>query len=250
MEKIFRARNLRLSFESVQDSEEKIYYKVEPVIIKNFLDKIPQDTLTAFEYSILMRNGEEILDSVNFHVDLTKNITPLYNELPKSSLKILSDIPKIFDENFRNYTVGLRIKNSEMASRTFYFYSTVWKGTRFGMKGISEKNRLNDYLMRFIDYFKVTKPLSKIILKKYFSAIFKLKGVSISVGKSGYDNLKIYARTNHVALSEIILFLKESSLIANERILCECEEKFGDIALTSLRIKNGEVMGFNLYFLK
>ena len=250
MERIFRSRNFRLNFEAVQDLEEKIYYEIEPTVIKEFFNEIPQDILTAFEYSVLMRGGEEIFDSVNFHVDLTKNITPLYHELPKSALKILSDIPKIFDKNFLNYIVGLRINNSEITGRSFYFYSTIWKGTRFGMKGISEKNLLENYLMRFIDYFKVTNPLSKIILEKYFSSIVKLKGVSVSVSNSSCDNLKIYARINCVALNEMILFLKESSLIANEKILCELEEKFGDIALTSLRIKSSEVKGLNLYFLK
>ena len=209
---------------------------------KNFLDNIPQDILTTFEYSMQTSDGSEILDSINFHVDLLKDIAPLYRNVPESSLKILRDLPKIFDENF--------IKNSKIIGRSFYFYSTAWKGTRFGMNGVTEKNRLEDYLMRFADYFKVTEPTSKIILEKYFSAIRKLKGVSVSVCGDGCDDLKIYARIDSVALDELFLLLKNLSLIADEKFHRELETKFGAAVLTALRIKNGDVTGINLYFLK
>lgn len=250
MKRIFHSRGFRLSFGAPQDLNEKIYYKANWSMIKNFLDDIPQDILTAFEYSVRASNGEEILESVNFHVDLLKDIAPLYREIPESSLKILRDLPKIFDENFRNYTVGLRINNSKIIGRSFYFYSTIWKGARFGMNGVTEKKSLEGYLPRFADYFKVTDSPSKIILEKYFGAIRKLKGVSVSVCGDADDDLKIYARTDSVALNELFLLLKNLSLIADEKFHRELEEKFGAVVLTALRIKNDDVTGINLYFLK
>ena len=250
MNKIFRSRGFRLNFVPNFEIEEKIYFSTDSKLIELLNVDIPQDILTLFEYSVKTGSEDDTIDSLNFHVDLTRDTSKIYLDVPNNVLNILNSVPDIFDETFLNYTLGYRIKNSVNVGRTFYFYPTVWKGNRYGIKGVVDKQEIEKFLKRFLNYFQIKDNISLILIEKFFNLIYKFKGFSITVDNFNVRNLKIYARLNEENYFDLFTFMRNLGLIDDEQILISMKEKYGCSVLVALRLISNSVSGLNLYFLQ
>ena len=242
----FRSRGFRLNFKEPTRIQQKIYYEADSEILKLIKKPIPKHILNIFEYSVVSSNE---IDSLNFHVDLTLDISSLYLDISDDVLCLFSAIPNIFDKSFLNYTVGYRFRNLNLIGQSFYFYPTIWKKNKFGIKGITDKHLINGYLKRFIDYFDITDKRSEMLIRKYFSLICKFKGVSITIDNDSCENLKLYAKLASNDFEQLIAFMINHGFLQDYEILKTLQGEYGEVVLFALRVEDKEVSSFNIYFL-
>ena len=240
MEKVFRSRGIRLlrNQDGSTQEQQKIYYEPNGCWIEhkqlNFW--MEEDLLSLFEYSEV--NGR--VDTYNFHVHLeNEQYNKIYSGLDEKILAVLDEIPSVFDASFRNYTVGYQIANGEIARSAYYYYPTIWKETRYGIKGIEDTAIISDEISRFANYV-VSDQQSKDEIEDFGRIIYKLKGISIHFREDlcGY---KLYGRCNK---SKLQAFLADRMKVNLESY------DYGDVVLVAQRIQFGCVAGYNLYFMK
>ena len=244
MKKEFRSRGIRLMKNidynipsNIPNS--KIYYnsnsvKLDNIMLQNYVNK---GVLEYFEYSEL-ENGE--IDTFNFHNNLENICSDLYKDLSENELRIINEIPLVFDKTFRNYTIGYRLRNKEIVSSNFYFYPTIWKETRFGIKGIVDKNKIKEHMNSFVNKLNIQDIDTKLEITEFFSKMIKFKGISISFSSNREIEYKIYARIN---TNEIQKFFEDKVAINIDKY-----KQYGEVALISQRIKNNQILGYNIYY--
>ncbi|MGL5712730.1 MAG: hypothetical protein ACRCXT_10385 [Paraclostridium sp.] len=244
MKKEFRSRGIRLMKNidynipsNIPNS--KIYYnsnsvKLDNIMLQNYVNK---GVLEYFEYSEL-ENGE--IDTFNFHNNLENICSDLYRDLSENELRIINEIPFVFDKTFRNYTIGYRLRNKEIVSSNFYFYPTIWKETRFGIKGIVDKNKIKEHMNSFVNKLDIQDIDTKLEITEFFSKMIKFKGISISFSSNREIEYKIYARIN---TNEIQEFFEDKVAINIDKY-----KQYGEVALISQRIKNNQILGYNIYY--
>lgn len=240
MEKVFRSRGIRLlrNQDGSTHEQQKIYYEPNSYRIENrqLHSWMGENLLSLFEYSEV----NDLVDTYNFHVKLeNEQHKKIYSGLNIQSLTMLETIPSIFDESFRNYTVGYQIENGEIARSAYYYYPTILKEKRYGIKGIEDIATISNEISRFAEHVADNQQ-SKDEIKDYGSIMYKLKGVSIHFREDlcGY---KLYGRCNKKELQELLA----------DRMKVNLEDYcYGDVALVAQRIQLGQVAGYNLYFLK
>lgn len=240
IEKVFRSRGIRLlrNQDSSIQEQQKVYYEPNGCLVghKQIRLWMKEDVLSLFEYSEV--NG--MVDTYNFHVHLeNEQYSKIYSDLDEQNFAALAVIPSVFDASFRNYTVGYQIENGEIVRSSYYYYPTIWKEKRYGIKGIDDKKIILDEISRFADYI-VAEPQSKDEIEDFGRTMCKLKGISLhfSENLSGY---KLYGRCNK---SELQAFLAERMKVNIESY------GYGDVVLMAQRIQLGRVVGYNLYFMK
>lgn len=241
MHKIFRSRGIRLFKNSNLISQQtKIYYEAEKFDFDNsFVCKLVNSgIIDCFEYSCL--DNDEI-DAYNFHVNLQTDYSQLYMPLSSYQVEIINSIPKIFDVNFKNYTIGYRFEKNEITGNSYYFYPTVIRDERYRINGVTDREIIISEVNNFAKKVAVNKDVFDEI-NTYGSILTKLKGVSIHIqnDRVGY---KLYGR---IRFEELKVFFKKY-------LNFEIDEYFGvygEIILVAQRIEDGQVQGYNIYFLK
>ena len=240
MEKTFRSRGIRFlrNQDGMIQQQQKIYYEPIGCKIDNWQLNawMEEKALSLFEYSEV----DGIVDTYNFHVSLEKKLhKKIYFGLDKKSLAMLDAIPTIFDESFRNYTVGYQVRNGEISRSAYYYYPTIWKEVRYGIQGIENRTKISDETSRFADYV-VVEQQSKDEIREFCSIMYKLKGISVHFQEALYG-YKLYGRCNTLELKD---FLYDRMKVKLENY------KYGAAVLVAQRIQFGHVVGYNLYFIE
>lgn len=241
MGKIFKSRGIRLLKNGNTISKQtKIYYEAEMFNFDNpfVRELINNGIIDCFEYSCL-DDGE--IDAYNYHVNLQTDYSQLYKPLSSYQVEIINSIPRVFDDSFNNYTIGYRFKGQEIIGNSYYFYPTVIRDERYRIKGVTDRETIISEVKNFAQKVSVNKnDFDEII--RYGSIITKLKGVSVHIqnNRVGY---KLYAR---IRLEDLKVFIKKYIKIE----LDEYFDLYGEIVLVAQRIEDGNVQGYNIYFLK
>lgn len=240
MEKVFRSRGIRLlrNQDGSTQEQQKIYYEPNGCGIDNgqINSWMEEKVLSLFEYSEV---GNRI-DTYNFHVRLESNQHKnIYSVLDEQSCVLLDMIPSVFDDSFQNYTVGYQVEKGEISRSAYYYYPTIWKETRYGIKGIEDTEIILGEISQFADYVAADQQEKNEIID-FGRSMCKLKGISVHFSEtlSGY---KLYGRCNKLELQTLLLDRMNVNL---ERY------KYGDVVLVAQRIQHGHVTGYNLYFME
>lgn len=242
MERKLRSRGIRIICKNDSITcTEKIYY--EPDITcehrnKYLADLQDKGLLSLFEYSIV--DGQ--LDTYNFHVSLSKHdYQEIYAGESVAVLAVFDDIRNCFGDCMRNYTVGYRIKDSKIEKKSYYYYPTIWKGTRYGIKGITDSRVINDDMEKFAKLVASRHKESQGKIISFANLLYKFKGISIhpAIDNLGY---KIYGCIEKNILKKYLLENYDYNLDQNLQ--------YGECVLTALRVLSGQVQGINIYFLK
>lgn len=240
MEKVFRSRGIRLlrNQDGSTQEQQKIYYEPNGSRIDNrqLYSWMEENALSLFEYSEVANK----IDTYNFHVrlenDQHKNI---YSGLDEQSRVLLDVIPSVFDESFRNYTVGYQVKNGEISRSAYYYYPTIWKETRYGIQGIEDTAIISREISRFADYVTADQQ-AKDEIEDFGRIMCKLKGISVHFRET-LNGYKLYGRCNKFELQALLA----------DRMKVDLENyKYGDVVLVAQRIQLGHVTGYNLYFME
>lgn len=241
MEKVIRSRGLRIFLQEGKYSvQEKIYYEpdrncqVNNIAINELMN---DGIISLFEYSMVNKK----IDTYNFHVNLTnENYIKLYENLPREVMGEFNKIRQNFGESFRNYTVGYRLNETGVINRCYYFYPTIWKEDRYGIKGVTNHEKIIYNLVGFSD--KIIKGDEKIRkeIYEFASILYKFKGVSIHVSEQ-INGYKLYGRVKAEQLKKYISEKSGYDISKNSQ--------YGDAVLVALRIKENAVAGYNIYYL-
>lgn len=242
MERQLRSRGFRIYFADKKITcKEKVYYEPDITCVYNNVNiRMLEDLgiLNLFEYSMI----EDQIDGINFHVDLTKNTyKTLYKDLPITIIKKFDAIASCMGDCMKNYTIGYRLKEDAIEQQVFYFYPTVWKETRYGIKGITDRRTICNGLNSFIE--RAVNPLlnNDDKVKAFIDNIYKFKGISVhlSNNKIGY---KIYGRILYENLKKYLFTYFDYDI--------DLLSKYGDCVLTAIRLADQRVEGINIYFLR
>ena len=243
MTPIFRSRGIRIikDKENCFTEQMKIYYEPENELKENRIIQrwLSAGILSLFEYSMVEEN---VIDTYNFHVNLMDGV---YREIYDGMLterekKLLDMIPVLFDESFRNYTVGYRIAGQEIAGQSYYFYPTVLGETRYKIRGIVDDERIYQEIQRFSEYVPKGRLECENEIKAFGRLMYKLKGISIHIAENnvGY---KLYGRIRYELLKKYLMEIMGYKLERNKH--------YGDVVLVAQRIQRERVTGYNIYYL-
>lgn len=217
---------------------QKCYYDAGDSLYPAYLQQyIADGLLHPFEYSL---NQFGVLDSINFHVETERDLSPLYEGISEEPRRIIGAIPRIFSQNFRLYTIGYRMLGEDIIGKTFYFYPTIRKENRVGIKGIEDSGLIGNFCDRFLQFLQMPSESWEEI-EHYVKLVAKFKGVSLTVLRNGAVDYKFYGR---IPSSKIYQYLQNylySDITQYQR--------FGDVILTAVRFNERAVMGYNLYYL-
>lgn len=241
MEPVFRSRGIRLLFDGGKISlQEKVYYepnencKIENKEVNGLMSR---GLISLFEYSTV--DGE--VDTYNFHVNLAdNNFAEIFTGLPEKIAAEFTGIRDCFGSSFRNYTLGYRLDGPEIASRSYYFYPTVWRGTRYGIKGITHRETTLHNVAKFSERIAQGNEKLKAEISDFASTLYKFKGISIHVSEQ-VDGYKLYGRTKEAEFRQLLL--------ENCGYDIDIAPRRGDVALVALRIGKNAVKGYNIYYL-
>lgn len=245
MSKEFRSRSIRLMKDpvvaaSANFSNSKIYYDAESSLLTNSELKqyVNKGILDYFEYS---EDEYGKIDAFNFHNNLEVICDDLYQNLLENQLKLIKEIPNIFDKSFLNYTIGYRVVNEKILGRNYYFYPTIKKEKGFGIKGITDSMIIKEYINKFISNLGFRNAETGLEIRSFASLMYKFKGISIAFSENNPVEYKVYGR---ISTHDIYEYLRDKILF--DFNLCE---KYGDVVLVAQRINNDHVVGYNIYYL-
>lgn len=238
MEKKLRSRGIRIKKnEDISYVESKIYYEPENILLTNkkICDWESRHILQVFEYSEVNNR----VDTFNFHVNLLQDYKCLYDGLTENEKDVLHRIPQIFDERFRNYTVGYRLQNDAIVGQSYYFYPTFLKDHRYGIKGITDATTIANQVKEFAMAVSGGDPCENEIIEFGF-LLKKLKGVSFHISDKKHS-YKLYGRMDFEVL--------RTYLLKNIGYDLHNLDNYGEVALVAQRIEHGCVTGYNVYYL-
>lgn len=244
MKKEFRSRGIRLlknvDYVNHNIPNSKVYYNADIALLDNprLQYYVNKNMLKYFEYSVL-ETGE--IDNFNFHTDVTNIPNDIYINLSETQLEHIKKIPLVFDKNFLNYTVGYRVRDEKIVIYNYYFYPTIKKGSRIGLKGVTDRDKMQKYMDNFINFLNITDSDVKDEIKAFFSLTYKFKGLILTFNENNLVEYKIYGR---IETEKIYKFL-ENKIIVDTNIY----RKYGEVTLVGQRIRNNQVVGYNLYYL-
>lgn len=200
----------------------KTYYNADMSLLNNpkLQSYVNEGILKYFEYSVL-ETGE--IDNFNFHTDTSDIPDSIYKNLSELLLNHLKKIPFVFDENFLNYTVGYRVRDEKIVIYNYYFYPTVRKGNRMGIRGVTDRYKIQKYTDNFIDFLNITDPDAKAEIKEFFSLTSKFKGLILTFNENSLVEYKIYGR---IDTEKIYKFL-EDKIIVDTNVY----RKYGEVTI-------------------
>lgn len=231
MRKEFRSRGIRFDIKGELVSEKEYF---EPDI--NYLSQYAnlKDCFArwdCFEYA--MKVGMESVDSVNFHTDMT---THNPSDLILQNVFSIEKIREIFDDSFKAYTIGMRLAGDEITGQSIYYYPSIWKTNRYGIKGITHPLVIKAECSRLLKCLDIDD--RRYIT--YMNMVTKLKGFSVTENQYGKVSYKLYAYVEDDKLCD---------LFENKDSVDKCLREYGKTKLTSMRIMDSKVTGINLYFI-
>ncbi len=235
---VFRSRGLRIYTDKFS-LQEKIYYEpdVRCQLHNKYITNLKsRGLLSLFEYSTV----DDRIDTYNFHVNLTNpEFTQIYDGLVQNVVAEFNRVREHFGPSFQNYTVGYRLDGPQIVKQSFYFYPTVWKGLRYGIKGVTDRKKIVHDVTEFSNRITSGNKQTQKDISEFASMLYKFKGISIHVldDVTGY---KLYGRAENVVLRKYIMDRTGYDIFENVR--------HGDIVLVALRINNGLIKGYNIYF--
>lgn len=234
MKRVFRSRGIRVNKEENGKFQGKIYYEAEDELLLMYPEIKKFSTegiLEFFEYS---ETEQGIIDTLNFHNNLHVPNTVLYELLNPIQRGVLQEIPEVFGREFRNYTTGYRVNGTAIVGFSFYFYPTIWKETRFGIRGITEPERIQSEIQRFCARFlKAAYPDTISEIMEFAGLMDKFKGVSVSFKGKEELEFKLYGKMTKSA-----------------QRLCAGSSEYGECVLMAQRIRGSSVVGYNVYYLQ
>lgn len=240
MQRVFRSRGIRLiKSEDGVCCREKVYYEPDGAyMIKNSsVNRLQSDgIISLFEYAI----ADGTIDSFNYHVNLNNDYSRIYQGLPNYIFDEVTELDSYLGNPFKNYTIGYKFCNAEIRGRSFYFYPTVWKENRYGIKGITDTDIITKKVDSFYEYIGLNKELYGDEMKDFIESICKLKGVSIAYEMNKKD-YKIYCRMNMERLKKLLKKHMGYDLIDHD--------EYGPVVLVAQRIYDSAIVGYNLYYL-
>lgn len=232
MRKVFRSRGIRFDVNGKFVSEKR-YFEPDIYHLSQY-DNLKDCFLRwdCFEYAVKV--GTESVDSVNFHTDMT---THNPSDLILQDVFSIEKIRKIFDDSFKAYTIGMRLAGNEIIGQSIYYYPSILKTNRYGIKGITNPLVINVECSRLLKYLDIDD--ERYI--KYVNMITKLKGFSVTKNQYRKVSYKLYAYVEDDKLFD---------LFENKNAVEKCFREYGKTKLTSMRIMDGKVTGINLYFIE
>lgn len=245
MQKEFRSRGIRLmkNIDYINNDipNSKTYYNADISLLDNpeLQSYVNNGTLKYFEYSLL-ETGE--IDNFNFHTDTSNIPDVIYKNLSEAQLKHLNKIPLVFDENFLNYTVGYRVRDKKIVIYNYYFYPTIKKEDRIGIKGVTDRAKIQKYTDSFIEFLNITDPETIDEIRAFFSLTYKFKGLILTFNENDLVEYKIYGR---IETEKIYKFIEDKISVDTNTY-----REYGEVILVGQRIRNTKVVGYNLYYLK
>ena len=218
---------------------EKIYYDpdFQCHIPKEAMELEKKNILKLFEYS---KKDNEI-DSINFHVNLCNISYPsIYKNLSPRLMDIVYKLSDLFNGTLKNYTVGYRIKGKDIVGKSLYFYPTIWKKTRYGIKGVTNKELIKAELSDFSEFIGISNSDDFRKIYTFIDRIYKFKGISIDLDYKSFG-YKIYGRLEADDFNDLIgeSLYKDSVLLKREK----------PPILVAQRIKENKITGYNVYYL-
>mgnify|MGYP003299871447 CR=1 FL=1 len=206
----------------------KIYYEPNDEVISLNSEVLElADRFECLEYAI----ADGKIDSINYHLD-GKQLDDIIAEF-KSNLA--NDIQYVFDASFVPYTLGYRFNGG----KSVYYYPTVWKEKRFGIRGITDCSVIKKYIKRFLLYISASKEC-KDTIKEQLPYVTKFKGVCIT-NFENKNSYKLYYRMNMQGIRDVF-----GTTYDIEKY---CDE-YGEVVLISVGIMDGDIVSYNFYFLR
>lgn len=228
LNKPFRSRGIKVNFCCPYEFKMKEYYEPEnnTYELNNEISELSK-RFECFEYSLNDGN----IDSVNFHTrcqDISDIINPFNSEL-------IENIADIFDETYRPYTLGYRLNGG----KSIYYYPTIWKGDRYGIRGITDIDLIESQICRFLDFIQAAE-VTRDFIRQLINGIIKFKGICVT-NYCGENTYKLYLRMNENGIYENF----------NDYVkVNELENQYGDIVLMSIGFNGVDAISTNFYFVR
>ncbi|WP_075678595.1 hypothetical protein [Roseburia sp. 831b] len=240
MQRVFRSRGIRLIKSNGDISyKEKVYYEPDDSYeIKNLQvnDLQANGIISLFEYSVV----DKEIDAFNFHVNLNCDYQDIYDGIPKCICNEIKEMHSVLGDPFKNYTIGYKFKDTVITGRSYYYYPTVWKKTRYGIEGITDASVIKEKLNKFYGHIDLNEKLCSDEKETFISYMYKLKGISISYEQDGM-NYKVYGRIEMRQLKSLLKNYMGYDLKDNG--------SYGPVVLVAQRICNSVIVGYNIYYL-
>lgn len=238
MTDIFRSRGISIQNYPSYTLREKTYWDlVSSRLSDSWLT--PLETagiLTSFEKA----QTDDNVTAINFHVDLCQNYSKIFMPASKHCQKCLKQIPLIFGENYRPYTLGARLDIDKIKTVTYYYYPTIWKGSRYGICGDVNRDHYTEVIKKFVAARSIPYNCE---LQAFIQTTTKFKGISITE-YDGHFFYKLYAKIDqHLFLSHLKQHFPQKYKFIESTVTAP-------IVLAAVRIENNHIAGYNYYFLK
>jgi len=240
MQRVFRSRGIRLiKSEDGVSCKEKVYYEPDDssAIKNSSVNNLQSDgVISLFEYAVT----DEGIDAFNYHVNLTCDYSRIYEELPERIYKEVMALGTCLGNPFKNYTIGYKFCNAEITGRSFYYYPTVWKEKRYGIKGITDSRIIREKLNAFYKHIGINEDSFGDEKKDFIDSIYKLKGINVAYKLDRLD-YKVYCRME----------TEQLKLLLKKYLGYELKEhsEYGPVVLVAQRIYNSAIVGYNIYYL-
>lgn len=238
MTDIFRSRGISIQNYPPYTLKEKTYWD----LVSSQLNDpwlTPLETtgiLTSFEKA----QTDDNVTAINFHVDLCQNHSEIFMPASKPCQEGLKQIPLIFGGHYRPYTLGVRLEIDKIRTVTYYYYPTIWKGSRYGICGDVNRKHYTDGIKKFVVARNI--PYNGE-LQAFIQTTTKFKGISITE-YHGHFYYKLYAKIDHpLFLSHLKQYIPQKYKLIESTVTAP-------IVLAAVRIEDNHIAGYNYYFLK
>lgn len=225
---LFRSRGVKFKLGEYEPHKIKIYYEPnEETLSLNSEVEALMKRFQCLEYA----SSDGKIDAINFHIDC-KNIGDIVS---KFNNELIMSIETVFDSSYKPYTIGYRMNGG----KSVYIYPTVWKENRFGIRGIIDTKTIYKQINRFLSFIYASSECKNSICEQ-ISYITKFKGICIT-NHHQITSYKLYYRMSEDGIRRI--FIPRYNIE-------HYREEYGDIALISVGICDGEIDSYNFYFLR
>lgn len=237
MTEIFRSRGISIQKYSPYQIRKKTYWDLVSAHLNSpWITSLENNgVLTSFEKA--QTNSE--ITAINFHVALCKDYSGIF--IPASNLchQSIKKISLCFGENYRPYTLGVRLSGDMVRAISYYYYPTIWKETRYGICGDADRKNFTNGIKKFADAMNISYIGE---LQSFIQAAIKFKGLSITED-NGQFSYKLYAKVDEQLF---LMHLEQHLPEAYKKIKTTINDK---IVLSAIRIENNQIEGYNYYFL-
>lgn len=234
MQSKFRSRGIKYNVITKKITMKRYYDPDYEILSINPEINIISKHMDCLEYS---KNDAGIIDSINFHTNCI-DIEPF--KLFEFNDFISNNIITIFDETYKAYTLGYRLKGTVIDGMSIYYYPTTWKFNRLGICGTTNTDKIMQQIDRFMEGINATVDLKKS-MKECVSKIEKFKGCCITINGNDEISYKLYFKMKQNYIKEFFVNMLDVNVF---------EKMFGKTVLIAIRFENSRICGYNFYYLK